>query len=193
MRTYRQYLVPGGRYLNLGCALNKEVDRGWINADINPAVKPDVVVSQDSLHPLQDDSFDLVFASHVLEHVPRQGLFCFFRELHRVLKPGGFLVVITPHGASDDAWDNPHHQQMFSETTIAYFFHELYEMEGNAGYGADQGQEFAKWQFVERNLCPYPEFQKQTPWWKFWEPSLEFKQRHYRNVIQEVQVVLRAL
>jgi SAM-dependent methyltransferase len=193
MRTYRQYLTPGGRYLNLGCALNKETDKGWVNADINSAVVPDVVVPTNSLSPFDDHEFDLVFASHVLEHVPKPDLFRYFVELHRVLKPGGYLVVITPHGASDDAWDNPHHHQCFSEITMAYFFHELYEVEGNAGYGATQGVPLVKWQFIERNLCPYPEFQVETPWWKFWEPSKTFKLQHYRNVIQEVHCVMRAI
>jgi SAM-dependent methyltransferase len=44
--------------------------------------------------PYADDSFDIVVASHVLEHVdkPETGI----KELHRVLKPGGMIVVGVP-------------------------------------------------------------------------------------------------
>ena len=44
--------------------------------------------------PLQDDSFDFVYCSHVLEHVPddRQAL----AELQRVLRPGGQALILVP-------------------------------------------------------------------------------------------------
>jgi SAM-dependent methyltransferase len=44
--------------------------------------------------PLSDEAFDLVFALDILEHVEDdQGL---LREIHRVLKPGGQVVISTP-------------------------------------------------------------------------------------------------
>jgi SAM-dependent methyltransferase len=44
--------------------------------------------------PYADGTFDIVVASHVLEHIdkPETGI----RELHRVLKPGGMIVVGVP-------------------------------------------------------------------------------------------------
>ena len=43
---------------------------------------------------LPDGSFDVIFASHVLEHIPddRSAM----RELHRVLRPGGWAVLQVP-------------------------------------------------------------------------------------------------
>ena len=41
-----------------------------------------------------DSSFDVVLCSHVLEHVPDDLLA--LRQLHRVLKPGGWAVVMVP-------------------------------------------------------------------------------------------------
>lgn len=41
-----------------------------------------------------DDTFDIVYCSHVLEHIPddRKAM----RELHRVLRPGGWAILQVP-------------------------------------------------------------------------------------------------
>jgi SAM-dependent methyltransferase len=42
---------------------------------------------------LEDDSYDRVFAISVLEHVPQEGVVAIMREIHRILKPGGFFIA----------------------------------------------------------------------------------------------------
>ncbi len=44
--------------------------------------------------PFKDDSFDLVYSSEVIEHIEDVG--SFLREVGRVLKKGGVLIVTTP-------------------------------------------------------------------------------------------------
>ena len=44
--------------------------------------------------PFETNSMDLVFSSHVLEHIPHQDLA--LQEINRVLKPGGIHVCIVP-------------------------------------------------------------------------------------------------
>jgi hypothetical protein len=44
--------------------------------------------------PFADSTFDVVFCSHVLEHVPDDLMA--MRECHRVLKPGGWAVFLVP-------------------------------------------------------------------------------------------------
>lgn len=44
--------------------------------------------------PDADDSFDVVICNHVLEHIPDD--LAAMREVHRVLRPGGFAVLQHP-------------------------------------------------------------------------------------------------
>jgi SAM-dependent methyltransferase len=59
---------------------------------------PEVPCHAINLHgglPLADQSFDLAYSVEVLEHLEDQ--FLFFREVHRVLRPGGRFVLTTPN------------------------------------------------------------------------------------------------
>lgn len=55
--------------------------------------------------PFQDATFDVVFCTEVMEHVPEPG--DFLAEIHRVLRPGGRLVMTTPFMVPlhEDPWD----------------------------------------------------------------------------------------
>ena len=46
--------------------------------------------------PFEDDSFDVVYHSHVLEHFDRRGGATLLMECARVLKSGGILRVAVP-------------------------------------------------------------------------------------------------
>jgi SAM-dependent methyltransferase len=59
--------------------------------------------------PFEDESFDTVVCWEVLEHIPKHGEPRAFREIGRVLRPGGALYLSTPHAAllpklTDPAW-----------------------------------------------------------------------------------------
>ena len=56
------------------------------------------VLLESSQLPLDDESFDLVVSNHVLEHVGEyEQQLEYLREIHRVLKPGGWLYLAVPN------------------------------------------------------------------------------------------------
>lgn len=66
------------------------------------------VAGADAL-PFADGSFDTVAMWEVLEHIPKRTEPVAFREIARVLRPGGRLYLSTPHASvlarvSDPAW-----------------------------------------------------------------------------------------
>ena len=80
--------------LNLGCG--SRFHPGWTNVDMAP--QHPSVLRCDFLEglPFADQSQDVVYHSHVLEHLPRDHAVDFLRECRRVLKPGGILRVAVP-------------------------------------------------------------------------------------------------
>ena len=85
----------GGRhrhsYGDGACDVGVDADRGLA---ANPNVRHAVVADLHRL-PFKAASFDLVFARYVLEHLDRPAVA--FREMRRVLRPGGHFVFQTPN------------------------------------------------------------------------------------------------
>ena len=68
----------------------------YIKADLYPTA-PDILKVDMLNIQFLDASFDFVIANHVLEHVNDE--IQALKELHRVLKPGGFAILQTPYSA----------------------------------------------------------------------------------------------
>jgi predicted SAM-dependent methyltransferase len=82
------------KYLNLGCG--NRFHSSWEN--INFVSTGEGVVAHDLKQgiPFADNSFDVVYHSHVLEHFPKVEAVTFIRECYRVLRPQGTLRVVVP-------------------------------------------------------------------------------------------------
>lgn len=68
-----------------------------VTLDIDPEVNPDFV--HDIRAPLPDDlyhKFDIVFCSHILEHISFRETRATLKHLAKALKPGGEMWLITP-------------------------------------------------------------------------------------------------
>ncbi len=88
----------GGTVLDLGCgdrpyrSLFPNVRR-YVGMDLDPRRRPNVIGSAEHL-PFRDGVADAVLCTEVLEHCPNPE--AVLREIGRVLRPGGVLVLTTP-------------------------------------------------------------------------------------------------
>ncbi|MCK6639822.1 MAG: methyltransferase domain-containing protein [Bacteroidia bacterium] len=81
-------------YLNLGCG--DTFHDSWSNFDFvssHAAVKPCNLLNG---IPVTDNSADVVYHSHVLEHFSAENGKSFIQECFRVLKPGGIIRIAVP-------------------------------------------------------------------------------------------------
>lgn len=96
-----------------------------LNPDVEEFAAPDVeIVMSDAsdISPLGDDSVDVVFVSNFFEHMPtKQHLFDVLEEIHRILRPGGKLLVIQPNikYAYREYWDFIDHHIALTENSLA--------------------------------------------------------------------------
>jgi len=75
----------------------------YISSDLDPKA---AMIQMDitDIH-LPDNSFDVIYCSHVLEHVPddRKAM----RELARVLRPNGWAILAVPFFRKDKTFEDP--------------------------------------------------------------------------------------
>jgi SAM-dependent methyltransferase len=81
-------------YVNLGCGTRFHPD--WINFDLAPCGSAVIACDLSRGIPLPDAHCEVVYHSHVLEHLRRDDALPFLRECHRVLRPGGIVRVVVP-------------------------------------------------------------------------------------------------
>lgn len=67
-----------------------------IRLDIDPGVAPDVLASITDMAAVETASVDAVWSAHNLEHLYAHEVPVALAEFHRVLKPGGFVLVTMP-------------------------------------------------------------------------------------------------
>ena len=80
------------RQLHIGPGADK-LD-GFETLDIKPGLRIDHVADARSL-PFSDNTFELIYASHIIEHIPWYDTATALAEWFRVLTPGGALEVWT--------------------------------------------------------------------------------------------------
>jgi len=79
---------------NLGCG--SSFAKGWRNFDISP-ISPDVEYwHADEAIPATDCQVDVIYHSHILEHLNPSSGKNFLKECYRVLKKNGILRIVVP-------------------------------------------------------------------------------------------------
>jgi predicted SAM-dependent methyltransferase len=81
-------------YVNLGCGAHFHPQ--WVNVDFSKTGEG--VISHNLLAgvPFNDNEFDVVYHSHVLEHFQKRDAISFINECYRILKPGGIIRIAIP-------------------------------------------------------------------------------------------------
>ena len=82
------------KYLNLGCGDRYHPD--WTNINFTSTGEGVIAHNLKQGIPFPDESFDVVYHSHVLEHFPKTEAEPFIQECYRVLRPQGILRVVVP-------------------------------------------------------------------------------------------------
>ena len=67
-----------------------------LRLDIDPGVSPDIVASITEMPMVAAASVDAVWSAHTLEHLASHEVPVALAEFHRVLTPGGFVLVTMP-------------------------------------------------------------------------------------------------
>jgi len=128
-----------GRILDIGAGvgdfLSVAKNDGWETIGIEPSDKAKTIARNkgvsfvENLSELESNSFDVITMWHVLEHVP--DLENQIKELKRLIKPNGTVIIAVPNFKSFDAayygkywaaYDVPIHLWHFSKTAIQKLF-----------------------------------------------------------------------
>ena len=103
--------------LNLGCGTDYKED--FINIDIDPRVRPDIVRNVENGLPFSDNTIDEVYTKHFLEHILPDKIHFVMFEIWRVLKKEGRLISIVP---INKGWlSSPEHKTPFGESSAIFF------------------------------------------------------------------------
>jgi len=97
---YRVFRAPrkGVVRVHLGPGRRKYINK-WINVDANIlTAKCEVWADLRNKLPFPDQSVDIFYSHHMIEHLPDYLLSFHFREMFRCLKPSGCIRIAVPNG-----------------------------------------------------------------------------------------------
>ncbi len=104
--------------LDVGCGQNKLAGAIGIDRAALPGV--DVVHDLNSFpYPFEANSFDEIRLIHVIEHL--DSILRVMEEIHRLVRPGGRVTIITPHYTDFQSWNDPTHKWHLTTFSFRYF------------------------------------------------------------------------
>lgn len=104
--------------IDLGCGPDKV--KGCFGVDNYKFDDVDLVCDLNQYPwPIDDDSFDVIWARHIIEHI--DDAVSFLKEIHRIGKPGAKVHIKTPHFSSAGSWGDVTHVRHLSAKWHATF------------------------------------------------------------------------
>lgn len=184
-QTYFKYppehTFEGKKTLNLGCGKSVYKISNVINLDYAPNDGINVVCDLgQGVLPFPDETFDFILANHVLEHIPNWWE-C-FKELGRVLKPGGKIEVWIPPVSSDTAFTYRDHINRIGVESFGGVG--VLKRGGTnlmAEYEDNAGSPLSNIDLVWRG------YHAAILWWLLYSPPwfVDWAAKHLRNIVSE--------
>jgi SAM-dependent methyltransferase len=120
IKTDPRSLIDRGEKVNLDLGCGRLKRPGWIGIDRVDLPEVDIVADlEDGLPFLADNSVDEINAHSFLEHI--HNFETLMREMHRVLKPDGRLLVFVPHFSNPYYYSDYTHTRFFGLYSFDYF------------------------------------------------------------------------
>lgn len=184
-KYHPSYNFRGAAVLNLGCGKTTYASPNVINADVVKGPGINLVLKSNKI-PLPSDSIDFIIANHVLEHIPNW--FDTFKELARVLKPGGVLEVWIPPISSDSAFSYRDHLNRIG--MLSFMGCSNFKNPGNNALASEQFKAVGD---VMKLRLVSAQKRSIVKWWTMlaWPSLLEWMSNHLRNIVSEEQFVFR--
>jgi predicted SAM-dependent methyltransferase len=89
---------PKPHRLEIGAGLS--VKPGWLATDLNAKVNasgaPIIALDVTKDFPIPSDSFDFIYAEHMIEHISFDDGQAMLEECYRILRPRGVIRIVTP-------------------------------------------------------------------------------------------------
>ena len=76
------------------------------------------------LYDVPDNSIDLIYSSHFLEHI--ESLEELMKQVNRILKPGGKMISIVPHFSNPYYHSDYTHKRPWGLYTLLYFSSDIF-------------------------------------------------------------------
>jgi len=110
--------IAGDKILDVGCGSGKFP--GSVGMDVVALEGVDQVHDMNVFPwPFEDNSFDAVYMSHVIEHC--DSILRTMEEVYRILKPGRLVYIITPHYTDAISWQDITHKWHLNTRSFRYF------------------------------------------------------------------------
>lgn len=170
----------GKKVLNAGCGFSKFMKPNIVNLDAFDNCKPNAVADLNGPLPFADETFDLVIANHIMEHLTN--FWGCFNEFSRVLKTGGRLEIWVPADGSDSQLGFRDHVRIVN---LCSFY-------GTDGTSRGIGNAWAQNELEKYEPCRYMRINHvkknlMPKRWLKWSPKFiqSFAMEHLRNTIFE--------